>query len=130
MWCGSSGAHCLLIDKLLEEITHVFHSIDSLQAEDIGATGRKAPARLKATPRWLKAKKGPRRQDSTEPCAPSSVEPSRECGPREHPHSPHPRRRRLSEPAAAAVISRLPSGDVSSDHPIPPSAAPNPFLVT
>jgi hypothetical protein len=33
MWGGSSGEHCLLIDKLPEEISMFFHSTDSLQAE-------------------------------------------------------------------------------------------------
>ena len=33
MWGSSSGAHCLLIDKLPEEISMLFYSPDSLQAE-------------------------------------------------------------------------------------------------
>jgi len=65
MWCGSSGEHCLLIDKLPEEITMLFHSIDSLQAEM-----RYRQDRIRRDfqrPAWFQRK--PKRQ-APEPCAP------------------------------------------------------------
>jgi len=64
MWGGSSGEHCLLNDKLPEEIMY-FYSSDSLQAEI-----RYRQDRIRRDfqrPSWFQRK--PKRQ-APEPCAP------------------------------------------------------------